>query len=274
MTPRLRFLPFLLLCLTIAGSATVSAPRSLAAAPAIRATAAANDLPSDPQIRAALKDVLSRREFRKRAPSLMERLAEWANRWLDRMGLRFPPMKIGGMKFDVVQLLVAVAAMCGFLFLIWLFVRLRIRGVTPETLRSADLAEQPLSLERLLEQADALAQAGDYRAALERAYVATLLELSRNRWLNFAPHRTNWENLLSLDSAYPDSSARMLRRISRLFDRKWYGLEELGAEEYERAAQELAEARRVAQSVRLDPAKSESAESLSAVGEGAAPGRG
>jgi hypothetical protein len=196
-------------------------------------------------VRDALSSVLARREFRKRAPSLTERLSDWAERWLERLGLKMPSLGMEGRSFSLLQFIVSLIAVAGFLCLIGYFVR-RVRVLSPETIVPNGGPEDAPSASDPLREADARAASGEYRAALERAYIGTLLHLGDRKLLDFRLARTNWENLRALKPSFPEAQARSLQRISRLFDRKWYGMEEMEREEYDRAARELAEARRVA----------------------------
>ncbi|MBW3625665.1 MAG: DUF4129 domain-containing protein [Armatimonadetes bacterium] len=192
-----------------------------------------------------IKSVLSRREFRKRGPSASEQFREWLYRLLQQLGFRTPELGLGKGSVDLLQLLVLIAASGGFLFLIYYAVRFGIRRVQPEVVRPAasGKSEETAAPETYFREAEALAAQGEYREALERAYVGTLLHLGRGRALEFNPNRTNWENLRTLRRDFPDDLARMLRRISRLFDRKWYGHEAIGEPEYRRASEELARVR-------------------------------
>jgi hypothetical protein len=201
-------------------------------------------LPDAEQIQERLQSILSRREFQKRGPSLMERLREWATYWWNKLGLHLPSIKMGKGTINTAQFLIVILAITGFLALIYYFVRRGTRNLEPEAIRKPGRdAALPLSPENYFQQAEALASAGDFRSALERTYVGTLLHLGMAERLDFHPTRTNWENLRTLQPDFPKESARSLRRISRLFDRKWYGMEALSAEDYALASRELAEVR-------------------------------
>lgn len=185
--------------------------------------------------------MLSRPEFRKRGPSPIERFRNWLLDLLERIGFRQPDLRMSDRSIDVVQILVLLAATGGFLFLIYYAVRFGTRRLKEEEIRPAVSLSEPLApSEELLREAEALARQGEYRQALKKSYVATLIHLGRGKVLEFNPNRTNWENLRTLKRVFPADLARSLQRISRLFDRKWYGLEEIGEEEYRRTAEELA----------------------------------
>lgn len=146
---------------------------------------------------------------------------------------------------DLLQLLVLLLATGGFLYLIYYAVRFGTRRIAEEQIRtSRNLSDEAMSTpDTYFREAEAMAARGDYRHALEKTYVGTLLYLGLHQALEFKPHRTNWENLRTLKRAFPTELSRTLRRVSRLFDRKWYGQEETAEREYRQAAEELAHIR-------------------------------
>lgn len=234
------------LMLSLAGSRAVpaapvgapAAPNRISPAPA----RVASQPPSAERVRRAIESVLARREFQHRGPSLKERLLQWIGDWLERLGLRLPQLNAGGRDINLLPVLVGIVAAAGFLYLVYYLALVSPRRIAEEVILppGASVPESARSSDICLREADALAAHGDYRAALERAYVGTLLALNDRERLEFRPTRTNWENLQTLVPGLDGEIRRTLRRVSHLFDRKWYGLEAIGAEEYRRAARELA----------------------------------
>jgi hypothetical protein len=208
-------------------------------------TSARPGLPERGAVDREIKRVLSRKEFRKRGPSLIEQFREWLLKLLEKLGFRMPNLQMSRGGGEAVQFVVLVLAVCGFLFLIYYAVRYGARRLQEEQI-GPDRGSSPGGTETpesYLRQAEVLAANGDYRTALEKAYLGTLLFLGNGKAMEFHPHRTNWENLRTLNRTFPAEPARTLRRLSRVFDRKWYGLEEASAEEYRRAAEDLARVR-------------------------------
>jgi len=74
----------------------------------------------------------------------------------------------------------------------------------------------------LLADAEALARAGDLRAAIRKAYIALLVELGDRKLLSLAQHKTNRDYLNALRSA-PQLHSRV-RGLTDSFERHWYGL--------------------------------------------------
>lgn len=74
----------------------------------------------------------------------------------------------------------------------------------------------------LIEQAEALARAGDLRGAIRKAYIAVLFELGERRILRLAAHKTNSDYLSALRreraALYGD-----MRPLTYNYERHWYG---------------------------------------------------
>jgi hypothetical protein len=74
----------------------------------------------------------------------------------------------------------------------------------------------------LIEQAEALARAGDLRGAIRKAYIAVLVELGERRILRLAAHKTNRDYLFALRqeraALYGD-----MQPLTHNYERHWYG---------------------------------------------------
>lgn len=74
----------------------------------------------------------------------------------------------------------------------------------------------------LIEQAEALARAGDLRGAIRKAYIAVLVELGERRVLRLAAHKTNRDYLSVLRreraALYGD-----MQPLTNNYERHWYG---------------------------------------------------
>jgi hypothetical protein len=126
-----------------------------------------------------------------------------------------------GMKtFLVVAFVILVGAIA---FTVWALRASRRRGEGPapaEGARAVDVRERdPVDI---LAEAAALRRAGELRAALRTVYLATLVQLDRQRDIVFDPARTNWHYLRD----FPVGERRdHFATLTRLFDHKWYGHE-------------------------------------------------
>ena len=74
----------------------------------------------------------------------------------------------------------------------------------------------------LIDQAEALARAGDLRGAIRKAYIAVLFELGERRVLRLAAHKTNSDYLSALRreraALYGD-----MQPLTYNYERHWYG---------------------------------------------------
>jgi hypothetical protein len=73
----------------------------------------------------------------------------------------------------------------------------------------------------LLSEAEALARAGDLRAAIRKAYIALLVELGDRKLVSLAQHKTNRDYVRAVRS-YPKLHDNM-NGLTESFERHWYG---------------------------------------------------
>lgn len=81
-------------------------------------------------------------------------------------------------------------------------------------------------------QAARLAEAGDYKGAFKSAYLASIAYLDEIRALRFERSRTNWEYLRELKSGGHEKPHAELFPLTVEFDRKIYGRESCGKDDY------------------------------------------
>lgn len=123
-------------------------------------------------------------------------------------------------------LIIAFVILAGAIaFTVWALRASRRRGEGPaadEPARAIDVRERdPVDI---LAEAAALRRAGELRAALRTVYLATLVQLDRRRDIVFDPTRTNWHYLRD----FPAGERRdAFAALTRLFDHKWYGHEQV-----------------------------------------------
>jgi len=84
-----------------------------------------------------------------------------------------------------------------------------------------------------LSDAEAAAQAGDFKRAVRALYLALLSTLSREGRLRYDPGRTNWEYVRMFRGSPEEQAA--LRRVTFLSDGALYGNLNLSAHDYEEA---------------------------------------
>jgi len=121
-------------------------------------------------------------------------------------------------------LIVAAIILLGAIgFTVWALRASRRKGegaVPEEAAAAIDVRERdPVDI---LAEAAALRRAGELRAALRTVYLATLVQLDRQRDIVFDPARTNWHYLRDFP---PGERRDRFATLTRLFDHKWYGHE-------------------------------------------------
>ncbi len=187
--------------------------------------------------KAAAKDrlngILSRPEFapKGKVASAFSRFIEWIARWLEKAlpkqentqpGRGFSIVRIA--QYIVVALCVIVLAYVLRVFLPVLRRRKkRVENAKPEArvvLGEHVAADE--SSKDLLSDAEALARAGQLRAAIRKAYIALLVELGDRKLISLAQHKTNRDYLRSVRET-PELHASMMG-LTDIFERNWYGL--------------------------------------------------
>lgn len=195
--------------------------------------------PSDQAVQDDVEQILAGDEFREFEDhrgdglrDLIERLFEWIFRrrpdvpQLDASGVPSIPLP-GAWVFLV------IGAVLLLLVGVYVFVTYGPRAKKGEgaAAPASGLDPRERAPRSFLDEAAALAEAGDLRAALRALYLATLVSLDRRRWITFDPHLTNWQYLRHM----PRGETRdAFRELTRLFDHKWYGEEETTQLDYRR----------------------------------------
>lgn len=98
----------------------------------------------------------------------------------------------------------------------------------------SETGDEALTVNTALRRAQTLSRAGDYRAAVRYLYLSSLLLLEERRLLRYDRSRTNREYLHSV--AHLPQLATILRDVTEVFDRVWYGHQSLDEAAYDRYA--------------------------------------
>lgn len=181
--------------------------------------------------KARLAEILRRPEYDKSAAegSALGRLWERFLRWLAKLFPKTSPLQPGTGRAlsQVAQVVVITLALALIVFLIWKFLPrfLGNRG-KKKTKREARIVlgerlEPDQTAADLLEQADALARAGDLRGAIRKAYIAFLCELGDRKVISLAQHKTNRDYLMSVRHKTPLYQA--MHKLTASFELHWYG---------------------------------------------------
>jgi uncharacterized protein YcbK (DUF882 family) len=184
--------------------------------------------------KARLAEILRRPEYDKAVAqeSAIERLWNQFLRWLSKLFPKIKPFQPGTGRSlsNIAQVIVLGLSLLLIAFLIWKFVPRYLRN--RRTKRKGKKREPRIVLgERLepdqtsadlLEQAEALARAGDLRGAIRKAYIALLCELGDRKVISLAQHKTNRDYLMSVRTR--STLYESMRKLTFSFERHWYGL--------------------------------------------------
>ena len=180
-----------------------------------------------------LREILARPEFQweqaraVEAPGWLQRIYEWIIDLIERFLFGLENTVYHGR----VPLIIAAAI---FFILSLYFIS---RNLARNLVRDAQLAaedgdgEGALTSKGALQRAQTLSNKGDYRNAIRFLYLSSLLVLDERGLLHYDRSRTNREYLRSV-SAKPELESP-LHSVIDVFDRVWYGFEEVDEKTYQ-----------------------------------------
>lgn len=180
-----------------------------------------------------LNAILQRREYNEQAAedAALERLRKRFADWLRSLMPESSPLSEGAANTfsGVARIFVFALTAAVIIYVLWkygahLLPRNRARKKTKSEARvvlGEHLAPGQTPAD-LIEQAEALARAGDLRGAIRKAYIAVLVELGERRVLRLAAHKTNRDYLSALRqeraALYGD-----MQPLTNNYERHWYG---------------------------------------------------
>lgn len=183
--------------------------------------------------KARLAEILRRPEYDKSVAqeSAIERLWNQFLRWIAKLFPKMKPLQPGTGRSlsNIAQVIVIGLSLALIAFLIWKLLPRYLRNRRSK--KKAKKREPRIVLgERLepdqtaadlLEQAEALARAGDLRGAIRKAYIALLCELGDRKVISLAQHKTNRDYLMSVRTR--GTLYEPMRKLTFSFERHWYG---------------------------------------------------
>jgi Domain of unknown function (DUF4129) len=196
----------------------------------MKAAVAKNDKDAN---KARIAEILRRPEYDKGVAqeSAIERLWIQFLRWLAKLFPRMKPFQPGTGRSlsNIAQVIVLGLSLALIAFLIWKFLprylrnrRTKKKGKKREPrIVLGERLEPDQTAADLLEQAEALARAGDLRGAIRKAYIALLCELGDRKVISLAQHKTNRDYLVSVRSR--GALYESMRQLTFSFERHWYG---------------------------------------------------
>ena len=190
-----------------------------------------------------LKEILARPEYASKAKgqSAISRLMERLLKWLQNLIPKPKPLSPGraGIFSQIAQVVVVALAVGVLILVLKMFLPRLLRNRKP---RKKKVKEEPRivlgetlapdqSALDLLAEAEALARAGELRAAIRKAYIALLVELGDRKVLHLAEHKTNRDYLSAVYNHQPLYGN--VRQLTDSFERHWYGLAQTSETDWE-----------------------------------------
>lgn len=203
------------------------------------------------ELRGATEGTLSKDEQKQKLAEILSRVdyakpPEQKEGWLTRtlrkidewLGSKLPEPNIPtsapeGIKGISVVLQAALYALLAALiiFLLYKFLPVLLRNFRNRERRDkgsrvilGEILDADETSASLFDEAEALARAGDLRAAIRKGYIAFLCELSDRRLVGLAQHKTNRDYLR--DVRKEPRIHRGLSGLTDRFERHWYGVED------------------------------------------------
>lgn len=187
--------------------------------------------------RQKLDEILAREEFRgsnQKDQSLVQRLIDWVLDLIDRIfsGVRpdvsqkpsVMPMA-DGIRAVLLLILIGIIGFALYKFSPFIFPK-RWRKKAGEGEDRVILGERigaEATAADLLAEAESLANLGDLRGAIRKAYIALLLALNDAGLIRLASHKTNRDYLRDLRGR--GDLQNMMNALTLSFERHWYGLQ-------------------------------------------------
>ena len=181
-----------------------------------------------------LESILARPEYADAAqgPNALTRflrdLMRWIQKWLPSGPSSTDPTRARLISRIIMFVVVGFAGLM-ILYVAWqLFKRFK-RPITAKARKKREariVLGEKLQPEQtatdLLAEAEALARAGDLRAAIRKGYIALLVELGDRNVISLAQYKTNRDYLRSVSNVPQLHSP--LQRLTESFERHWYGV--------------------------------------------------
>ena len=179
-----------------------------------------------------LSGILQRPEYSGKANegSAWERLKQRFLEWLRSLFPRSEGLQPGtaGALSNIAQIIVIALAVAVIGYVLWkfwpMFSRRRAgrKGEKSEArVVLGERLEPGQTSADLLAEAEALARAGDLRAAIRKGYIALLCELGDRKIIGLAQHKTNHDYLRAVRQIEP--LHQQMQQLTRSFENHWYG---------------------------------------------------
>ncbi|MBC8080608.1 MAG: DUF4129 domain-containing protein [Gorillibacterium sp.] len=190
-----------------------------------------------------LRQILERSEYDPHSKSdNLNPIKTWLEKLWNRLIDLFPDSAIpqGASKLlAIITLFILVAVLAYFIIRLTrgIVMSRRMTGQSHRVFHGSDLFE--LSHTQLLQEAQSFADHGDYREAVRRMFLASLLLMNCREWVTAEKWKTNHEYVEELQERYPVLVPAFIQS-AELFERVYYGGENADVLDYERISVLLA----------------------------------
>ena len=175
---------------------------------------------------------------------LMEALRKlFGDRPPSTVPVKLPPQDFSGFAKGLMYVLYAAGAVALVIILYRLFQFYRLRqksnagvaGKNPDALLDPGESLEP---DEHFDIAQNEARRENYRKAIRHVLISVILFLDKENLIRYPSHLTNWEFLALIQKQETlQVIHEFLFTLNRLFDKKWYGMEHAGRDDFEDAVQ-------------------------------------
>lgn len=198
----------------------------------VSSKSAGSNTDSKDKNKASLTEILKRSEYQKKQAEggALAKLWQRFIKWLSNLFPQSEPLEPGRASTVsyVAQIFVVTLTLAVIAYVGWKLAPrfLRRRESKKRAKREARIVlgerlEPDQTAGDLLAEAEALARAGDLRAAIRKAYIALLCELSDRKIIRLAQHKTNRDYLRAMRGIAPLHDE--MRQLTHSFEHHWYG---------------------------------------------------
>ncbi len=184
------------------------------------------------EARQKLTEILQRPEYARsrQNTSAFSRLVDRLLKWLQNLFPKPKPLAPGraNLLTLIAQILVVLLAIGVIAYAIRMFAPRFFKGGRAKRKKKrgprivlGEKLEPDQSAVDLLAEAEALAQRGELRAAIRKAYIALLVELGERKIISLAQHKTNRDYLGAVRDR--ESLYAYVKQLTDSFERHWYG---------------------------------------------------
>lgn len=188
----------------------------------------------DSQSLLSLEEILAQSEFQwpEEEPTFLDRIWDWISEQLLKLLARISPSAASGLGqlLQPFLTIIGIIILFGVLYFTFRGLIADLVSEADSTAHGSDMYDELLSVDQALQKAQNLSAGGDYRSAVRYLYLSSLLLLEEQGLIRFDRSQTNQEYLRNV--AANSELSDILRDVIDVFDRVWYGFQNLDSRAY------------------------------------------